>query len=179
MEAFGNARTIRNDNSSRFGKFIELQFKQSGSLIGAAIDTYLLEKVRLIHQNMGERNFHIFYEMLAGVTPEERKDYFLKDYTAQDFKMINTSGTFDRRDGIQDDVLFDQLAVCKCTGISFYCDEHNYCYPVLVFVTHILLFIECPSDGNHGIRRQDPGGYLLCYHVIPTCFQLDLFGSHR
>ena len=112
LEAFGNARTIRNDNSSRFGKFIELQFKQSGSLIGASIDTYLLEKVRLIHQKIGERNFHIFYEMLAAVTDEERKEFLLNDYTAQDFKLINTSGTFDRRDGANDAQLFDQLVVC-------------------------------------------------------------------
>lgn len=113
LEAFGNARTIRNDNSSRFGKFIELQFQQSGALIGASVDTYLLEKVRLIHQNAGERNFHIFYEMLAAVTEAERNVYFLENYTAQDFKMISNSGCFVRRDGADDGVLFDELVLCK------------------------------------------------------------------
>ena len=62
LEAFGNARTLRNDNSSRFGKFIELGFSRSGSLLGAKIQTYLLEKVRLGFHASGERNYHIFYQ---------------------------------------------------------------------------------------------------------------------
>lgn len=121
LEAFGNARTIRNDNSSRFGKFIELQFKQTGALIGATVDTYLLEKVRLIHQNAGERNFHIFYEMLAAVTEDERREYFLEKYTAQDFKMISNSGCFIRRDGADDGVLFDELVLCKYLPFLWNC----------------------------------------------------------
>jgi myosin-5 len=115
LEAFGNARTVRNDNSSRFGKFIELQFKQSGSLIGASIETYLLEKVRLIHQNPGERNFHIFYELLAAATAEERECYHLSDMKAKDFKLTSASGTFDRRDGADDSELFDTLVLAMGT----------------------------------------------------------------
>jgi myosin-5 len=111
LEAFGNARTIRNDNSSRFGKFVELQFKHTGSLIGACIETYLLEKVRLIHQGPGERNFHVFYEMLAAATPEERQQFYLGHYTARDFRMTCASQTFDRRDGANDSQLFDQLVL--------------------------------------------------------------------
>lgn len=114
LESFGNARTIRNDNSSRFGKFIELQFKQNGSLIGAVIDTYLLEKIRLVHQSPGERNFHIFYEMLAAATEDEREDYFLQDFTIDDFKLTNQSGTIDRRDGVEDSGMFDKLVLCEC-----------------------------------------------------------------
>jgi myosin-5 len=111
LEAFGNARTIRNDNSSRFGKFIELQFKHTGSLIGASIETYLLEKVRLVHQSAGERNFHVFYEMLAAATPQERTMFFLRNYTARDFKMTSASNCFDRRDGANDAQLFDKLVL--------------------------------------------------------------------
>ena len=59
LEAFGNAKTIRNDNSSRFGKFIELNFSKRGHLVGGTIRTYLLEKVRLPFQQLGERNFHV------------------------------------------------------------------------------------------------------------------------
>jgi myosin-5 len=115
LEAFGNARTVRNDNSSRFGKFIELQFKQSGSLIGANIDTYLLEKVRLVHQAEGERNFHIFYQMIAAATEEERKTFLLDEYTIKDFNLTNKSGTYDRRDGADDGELFDELVFAMGT----------------------------------------------------------------
>ncbi|KAM4889425.1 LOW QUALITY PROTEIN: myosin-15 [Thomomys bottae] len=66
LEASGNAKTLRNDNSSRFGKFIRLHFDARGVLSSADIEIYLLEKSRLTYQQMGERNFHIFYQMIAG-----------------------------------------------------------------------------------------------------------------
>jgi len=75
LEAFGNARTLRNDNSSRFGKFIELGFTRAGHLIGAKVQTYLLEKVRLAFHGSGERNYHIFYQILRGATEEDKKRF--------------------------------------------------------------------------------------------------------
>ena len=73
LEAFGNARTNRNDNSSRFGKFVVLNFDKNGYLLGAMLETYLLERVRVCAQQVGERNFHIFYQMLLGGSPDELK----------------------------------------------------------------------------------------------------------
>ncbi|KAG7401717.1 hypothetical protein PHYBOEH_011006 [Phytophthora boehmeriae] len=70
LESFGNAQTVRNDNSSRFGKFIKLQFGAENEIVGARIVSYLLEKVRLLHQSPEERNFHIFYELLEGADAE-------------------------------------------------------------------------------------------------------------
>lgn len=102
LESVGNARTIRNDNSSRFGKFIEIHFKSGGTLIGASIKTYLLEKVRVITQNYGERNYHVFYEILSGVSTEDRESLYLFDLTPEDFRITSSSGTYDRRDGMND-----------------------------------------------------------------------------
>ncbi|NXF07015.1 MYO19 protein, partial [Smithornis capensis] len=79
MEAFGNACTLRNNNSSRFGKYIQLQLDRFHHLTSASIQTFLLEKTRVAYQAPSERNFHIFYQITKGATPEERREWNLPE----------------------------------------------------------------------------------------------------
>ncbi|XP_027934154.1 myosin-11 isoform X2 [Vigna unguiculata] len=92
LEAFGNAKTVRNDNSSRFGKFVEIQFDKFGRISGAAIRTYLLEKSRVCQISDPERNYHCFY-LLCASPPEEKEKYKLGD--PKSFHYLNQSNCYE------------------------------------------------------------------------------------
>ncbi|KFU89709.1 Unconventional myosin-IXb, partial [Chaetura pelagica] len=87
LEAFGNAKTAHNNNSSRFGKFIQVNYLENGIVRGAVVEKYLLEKSRLVSHEKDERNYHVFYYLLLGVTEEERKEFHLKQ--PEDYFYLN------------------------------------------------------------------------------------------
>ncbi|NXJ95003.1 MYO9B protein, partial [Corythaixoides concolor] len=87
LEAFGNAKTAHNNNSSRFGKFIQVNYLENGIVRGAVVEKYLLEKSRLVSQEKDERNYHVFYYLLLGVNEEERREFHLKQ--PEDYFYLN------------------------------------------------------------------------------------------
>ncbi|KFO70278.1 Unconventional myosin-If, partial [Cuculus canorus] len=102
LEAFGNAKTIRNNNSSRFGKYFEIQFSRGGEPDGGKISNFLLEKSRVVSQNECERNFHIYYQLIEGASQEQRQnlgimspDYY---YYLNQSDTYQVEGTDDRSD---------------------------------------------------------------------------------
>ncbi|KAI9845070.1 MAG: hypothetical protein M1837_005074 [Sclerophora amabilis] len=85
LESFGNAQTVRNNNSSRFGKFIRIEFTRSGQIAGAFIDWYLLEKSRVVRLNSHERSYHVFYQLLRGADRKTKQDFLIQDMGVEDF----------------------------------------------------------------------------------------------
>ncbi|OAD54572.1 Unconventional myosin-IXa [Eufriesea mexicana] len=92
LEAFGNAKTAHNNNSSRFGKFIQVNYKENGMVHGAVVQKYLLEKSRIVSQGRNERNYHVFYYLLAGASEQEK--HLLHLESCDSYNYLNKSGCY-------------------------------------------------------------------------------------
>ncbi|KAJ5566472.1 hypothetical protein N7535_008110 [Penicillium sp. DV-2018c] len=116
LESFGNAKTLRNNNSSRFGKYLELEFNVNGEPVGANITNYLLEKSRVVGQIMNERNFHIFYQLTKGAPQKYRDSFGLQQ--PQSYLYTSRSKCYDVP-GVDDVAEFkDTLDAMKVIGMS-------------------------------------------------------------
>ncbi|TYH59650.1 hypothetical protein ES332_D08G236800v1 [Gossypium tomentosum] len=132
LEAFGNAKTVRNNNSSRFGKFVEIQFDACGQISGAAIRTYLLEKSRVCQISEPERNYHCFY-LLCAAPPKEIEKYKLGD--PKSFHYLNQSSCYELV-GVDDS--HDYLATKKAmdiVGISV--EEQDAIFRIVAAILHL------------------------------------------
>ncbi|KAK6638239.1 hypothetical protein RUM44_008668 [Polyplax serrata] len=133
LEAFGNAKTVRNDNSSRFGKFIRIHFGPSGKLAGADIETYLLEKARVISQQSLERSYHIFYQMMSGAV-SGLKAMCLLSNNVNDYHFVSQGktaipGVDDGEEMTITDQAFDVLGFTQ--------EEKNDIYKITAAVMHM------------------------------------------
>ena len=135
-----------------------MQFRRSGTLTGAAIETYLLEKVRLITQGRGERNFHILYEIFAGASQPEKSTLGLRHATPEDFVITSVSGTFDRRDGVSDASTYADLKKAMTT-VGFSSEEQLeiLSVPAAMLFCSNLSFLEGRShDGSSWLDESNP-----------------------
>ncbi|XP_077262617.1 unconventional myosin 10A [Temnothorax americanus] len=132
LESFGNAKTPRNDNSSRFGKYLEVHFRD-GAIIGGRITQYLLEKSRIVTQASEERNYHVFYELLAGLDQQLRDKYGL--LTPDKYFYLNQGGNceIDGKSDVQDfKALLSAMQV-----LGFSSEEQDTIFKILASVLHL------------------------------------------
>ncbi|KAI3697119.1 hypothetical protein L6452_29880 [Arctium lappa] len=139
LEAFGNAKTVRNNNSSRFGKFVEIQFNEQGKISGAAIKTYLLERSRVCQVSDPERSYHCFY-MLCAAPPEVSEKYKLGN--PRTFHYLNQSNCYELAGVDESKEYLTTKQAMEVVGISS--DEQEAIFRVVAAILHI---------GNIGFSR--------------------------
>ncbi|KAL3001333.1 hypothetical protein AAZX31_09G260500 [Glycine max] len=152
LEAFGNAKTVRNNNSSRFGKFVEIQFDQKGRISGAAIRTYLLERSRVCQVSDPERNYHCFYMLCAA--PQEDVDKY-KLGSPRTFHYLNQSNCIEL-DGLDDskEYLATKRAM-EVVGINS--DEQDAIFRIVAAVLHLgnIEFVKGEEDETDSSKPKD------------------------
>uniref|UniRef100_A0A8C5U5K4 Myosin IF n=1 Tax=Malurus cyaneus samueli TaxID=2593467 RepID=A0A8C5U5K4_9PASS len=161
LEAFGNAKTVRNNNSSRFGKYFEIQFSRGGEPDGGKISNFLLEKSRVVNQNECERNFHIYYQLLAGASQEQRQNlgimspdyYFYLNQT----DTYQVEGTDDRSD------FHETMNAMQVIGIRG--EDQQLVLQIVAGILHL---------GNIGFREE--GNYARVENPDSLAFPAYLLG---
>ena len=157
LEAFGNAKTLRNNNSSRFGKLITVNFDKNGSITGGGIINYLLEKSRVCFQTKGERNYHIFYQLLSAADTDQKLTNELKLQNPDLFHFTSQSGVTNV-DGISDEKVFED--VCSSMDILKFSEvEKQTVFKLVAGVLHFgnLKFkVEKKDTGDDGSSISNP-----------------------
>ena len=161
MEAFGNAKTTRNDNSSRFGKFIQIDFNKQHHIIGASMKTYLLEKSRVVFQAHNERNYHIFYQLCS--QRSNKKYAHLKLASPEDFIYTN-QGDSALIENVDDAAVFKEtLDAFNLLGIST--NEQDLIFHIISSIMHLgnVKLVESNSEQTAcSVRKNDEALSTMC-----------------
>ncbi|KAK5071793.1 class II myosin [Lithohypha guttulata] len=157
LESFGNAKTLRNNNSSRFGKYLELEFNQQGEPVGAKVTNYLLEKSRVVGQITNERNFHIFYQFTKAASSEYREIFGVQQ--PQSYVYTSRSKCYDVQ-GIDDHADFKEtLDAMKIIGLTK--PEQDNIFRMLAAILWL---------GNVTFRENDQGGVDIADQSVVDFF---------
>ena len=164
LEGFGNAKTLRNNNSSRFGKFMKIEFDGENLVCAAAIDTYLLEKSRIVTHAKGERGYHIFYQLLAGATEEQREEWKLR---GADSHAYTKHGGAPVVKGVDDKADHEEMkgAMAACT---FDEDEQAEIFQIVAGLLHL-------GDVNFSANSSDAA---VVANQVAVDAAADLLGVH-
>ncbi|CAM6054233.1 unnamed protein product [Sphagnum tenellum] len=173
LEAFGNAKTVRNDNSSRFGKFVEIQFDRGGRISGAAVRTYLLERSRVVQIADPERNYHCFYQLCA--SPEDCEKYKLGD--AKTFHYLNQSGCYDLNNVSNSREYAKTRRAMDVVGINS--DDQEAIFRVVAAILHLgnIEFMQGPEPDSSKVKEGKSNFHLQAASELLMCDSKGLLDS--
>lgn len=174
MEAFGNAKTTRNDNSSRFGKYLEILFDKETAIIGAKMRTYLLERSRLVYQPKTERNYHIFYQILAGLPEDVKQELHLTK--ADDYFYMNQGGEPEIA-GI-DDVSEYGITIKALTLVGVAPETQQHIFKILAALLHIGN-IEIKKTRNDSSLSSDEPNLKIACELLGAILPISPSGSQK